>query len=252
MNKIAPLHEPLADDRRARESPSVDEKTWTPNRPLYRDSPKLTARVAAPSAPYPGRRSAARWWAATQDHDWLLLLRFTLANAFAVALLAAAWAVGYVGQVLVADTSHLSIAIAAVFVLGWLFACRAAALISRDLNRVRRRDDAFPHEPIDNLKERLAGRIAVVRQTANTLVLLGLIGTVIGFIVALSGVKPGEAGDASAIGPMVSTLIHGMSIALYTTLVGSVLALWLTVLHRILATAASKLLCAARMAGYAR
>jgi hypothetical protein len=252
MNKIAPLHEPLTDDMRARESPSVDEKTWTPNRPLHRDSSKLAARVAPPSVTYPERRRTSRWSAASQDHDWLLLLRFALANVFAVALLAAAWAVGYVDKVLVADTSHLSIAIAGVFVLGWLFACRAAASISRDLNRVRHHDEEFPCEPTDNLKERLASRIAVVRQTANTLVLLGLIGTVIGFIVALSGVKPGEAGDASAIGPMVSTLIHGMSIALYTTLVGSVLALWLTVLYRILATAASKLLCAARTAGYAR
>jgi hypothetical protein len=252
MNKIAPLHEPLVDDMRARESPSVDEKTWTPSRPLHRDSPKLAARVASPSPPYAGRRPVSRWWAESHDYEWLLLLRFALANAFALALLAAAWAVGYINMVLVADTSHLSVAIAGVFVLGWLFACRAAVLISQDLNRVRRRDDEFPCEPTDNLKERLAGRIAVVRHTANTLVLLGLIGTVIGFIVALSGVKPGQAGDASAIGPMVSTLIHGMSIALYTTLVGSVFALWLTVLHRILATAASKLLCAARTAGYVR
>jgi hypothetical protein len=252
MNKIAPLHEPLADDIDVRESPSVDEKTWTPSRSLHRDGPKLATRVAPPSAPYPERRPGSRSWADSHDHDWLLLLRFSLANAFAIALFAAAWAVGYVDKVLVADTSRLSIAIAGVFLLGWLFACRAAALISRDLNRVRRRDGEFPREPVDNLKERLGSRIAVVRHTANTLVLLGLIGTVIGFIVALSGVKPGEAGDASAIAPMVSTLIHGMSIALYTTLVGSVFALWLTVLHRILATAASKLLCAARMADYAR
>jgi biopolymer transport protein ExbB/TolQ len=170
---------------------------------------------------------------------------------FALALLAVAWAAGYIDMVWVADTSRLSAAIAVVFVLGLAFGCRAAVAISRDLNRVRRRADEFPHEPVDNLKERLRGRIAVVRHTANTLVFLGLIGTVIGFIVALSGVKPGDAGDASAIAPMVSTLIHGMSVALYTTLVGSVFALWLTVLHRILATGASKLLCAARVAAYA-
>jgi hypothetical protein len=186
------------------------------------------------------------------DYAWLLFFRFTLANALALALLTTAWAVGYVDTVLAADTSRLSVAIAAVFVGGWLLAGRAAILISRDLNRMRRSDGGFAGEPIDNLKERLACRVGVVRQTGSALVLLGLIGTVIGFIVALSGVKPGEAGDVAAIAPMVATMIHGMSIALYTTLVGSVLALWLTVLYRILATAASKLVCAARTVGYAR
>ncbi|MGB0551804.1 MAG: MotA/TolQ/ExbB proton channel family protein [Alphaproteobacteria bacterium] len=54
---------------------------------------------------------------------------------------------------------------------------------------------------------------------------LGLVGTVIGFIVALSGVDPESVCGASAAGPMVTKLILGMSIALYTTLVGAVLYL---------------------------
>ena len=41
--------------------------------------------------------------------------------------------------------------------------------------------------------------------------------------------------DVNAIGPMVSTLITGMSVALYTTLVGSVLNLWLTLNYHFLA-----------------
>jgi len=36
------------------------------------------------------------------------------------------------------------------------------------------------------------------------------------------------------VAPMVARLINGMSIALYTTLVGSVLHLWLMVTQRIL------------------
>jgi biopolymer transport protein ExbB/TolQ len=72
-------------------------------------------------------------------------------------------------------------------------------------------------------------------------VLLGLIGTVVGFIIALSGVDPQRASDVSAISPMVSTLIRGMSTALYTTLVGSVLNIWLMVDYRLLATGTVKL-----------
>ncbi len=79
-------------------------------------------------------------------------------------------------------------------------------------------------------------QIAVVRHIANSLVFLGLIGTVIGFIIALSGVEPNTVSDVKNVGPMVSTLIQGMSIALYTTLVGAILNIWLLVNYRILAT----------------
>jgi SAM-dependent methyltransferase len=87
----------------------------------------------------------------------------------------------------------------------------------------------------------MSARIAPIRHIANSLVFLGLIGTVIGFIIALSGVRPEVASDVSAIGPMVSTLISGMSVALHTTLVGSLLHLWLMVNVRLLEGEATKL-----------
>ena len=45
---------------------------------------------------------------------------------------------------------------------------------------------------------------------------------------------PQTASDVDAIAPMVTTLIVGMSVALYTTLVGSVLNIWLMVNYRLL------------------
>jgi len=71
----------------------------------------------------------------------------------------------------------------------------------------------------------LSSQITIVRHMANSLVFLGLVGTVIGFIVALFGVDSKSVSGASAEGPMVTKLILGMSIALYTTLVGAVLYL---------------------------
>lgn len=65
---------------------------------------------------------------------------------------------------------------------------------------------------------------------------LGLIGTVVWFIIALSGVDASKAGDVGAVGPMVTTLIEGMSVALHTTLVGAVLNFWLSVNYNILST----------------
>ncbi|MFQ5467680.1 MAG: MotA/TolQ/ExbB proton channel family protein, partial [Kiloniellaceae bacterium] len=92
------------------------------------------------------------------------------------------------------------------------------------------------------LRLKLTQRVAVVRHLAGNLVLLGLIGTVVGFIIALSGVQPDQAANVKAITPMISTLISGMSTALYTTLVGSVLNVWLMINYHLLAGGAVKLI----------
>lgn len=81
----------------------------------------------------------------------------------------------------------------------------------------------------------------MIRHFANALVLLGLIGTVIGFVIALSGVDPATASDIKSISPMVSELLAGMAVALYTTLAGAVLNLWLMINHRLLAGATTRL-----------
>ena len=102
------------------------------------------------------------------------------------------------------------------------------------------------------LRLELSQRITLVRHVAASLVFLGLIGTVVGFIIALSGVDPDSAGDAEAITPMVASLVRGMSTALVTTLVGSVLNLWLMANYQVLATGTVRLITAAIELGEAR
>jgi MotA/TolQ/ExbB proton channel family len=195
-------------------------------------------------------------------HRHLLLLRFALANILALALVGAAAGQGWIGQLLAAEGSGYSVAIALVFAAGLIMSGHRVAQISQALNEVKRfeRDRGPPLPPYlrliqgrdgssrallaSSLKLRLVARIAPVRHIANSLVLLGLTGTVIGFIVALSGVRPDAASDVGAIGPMISTLITGMAIALHTTLVGSLLHLWLMVNVRLLEGGTVKLLTA--------
>jgi hypothetical protein len=203
--------------------------------------------------------------ALTQDdpiaYRYLLLLRFVLANSLALALVGAAAGQGWISALLTANGSGYSLAIVAVFCVGLFWSARRVVQLSRALNEVKAaagaptpasaylrliqgRDGQSRALLASSLKLKLAARIAPVRHVANSLVLLGLTGTVIGFIVALSGVRPDAASDVAAIGPMVSTLISGMSIALYTTLVGSLLHLWLMVNVRLLEGGTVKLLTA--------
>jgi hypothetical protein len=186
--------------------------------------------------------------------SYLLLLRFSALNIVALALLGAAWLEGWVALVLAADVTRITSGIAVVFVCGWLISAYRLMRCSRELNAAR---DPASDEPsrarwyrdlvaaarpegraaiADCLRSRLYARIAVVRTVANSLVILGLIGTVIGFIIALSGVDANAVADVGAIGPMVSTLIKGMAVALYTTLVGAVFHVWLLVNYQMLTT----------------
>ncbi len=200
--------------------------------------------------------------AGARRYKYLLLLRFGLINMIGLGLLALAQVHGWVAMALAADHTHLVAVIFLVFLTGLVLCAYRINQTSRELN------SAKPFDPlvtslaaeflaksrgrggesrailISTLRLKLSQRIAVVRHTANSLVLLGLIGTVIGFIIALSGVDPAKAGDFNSVAPMVSTLIEGMSTALYTTLVGAVLNVWLMVNYHLLVGGTVKLITA--------
>lgn len=183
---------------------------------------------------------------------WLLLFRFVLVNAVGLALLAVAWANGWIGLLLAADTTRLVTLIALVFVAGFALCVRRLIATSRELNGLKEgrppgdgrvaeylraidgRDNATRAHLASLLRLKLHARIAPVRHIANNLVILGLVGTVVGFVIALDGVDPQAASDVSAVGPMISRLIEGMSVALHTTLVGAVLNIWLMIDYRML------------------
>lgn len=185
-------------------------------------------------------------------HRSLLLLRFSLLNLFAFALLGVAWSQGYVHKVIQADQTYLSVVIFCVFVVGLVICAQKTWLTNLEIDALNSKDGIHSAKISHliksitsnnaesrtilsgSLRMRLSHRISVVRHLGNTLVLLGLIGTVLGFIIALSGVDPEKASDVNSIAPMVSTLIQGMSTALYTTLIGSIFNVWLMANYQLL------------------
>ena len=206
-----------------------------------------------------------RWLGAYQDQDpsayrFLLFMRFAVVNLIAFALVAAAWMQGWTEAIFQGDATKLALVIVAVFLAGLVLCGFKVFQASAELNQIKspeqypnsraarylraisERDGHSRGITASALKLKLSSRIAVVRHIANSLVFLGLIGTVIGFMIALSGVNPEEAADISAIGPMVSTLISGMSVALTTTLVGAILNVWLMINYRLLESGTLRLL----------
>ena len=186
--------------------------------------------------------------------SYLLLLRFSILNIAALAILAFVWMQGWVAHMVEQDVTGITLIIVGVFVFGWLICTYKILRCTRELNAILDPVGFGPSRAqwyldlIDSLRgdsratiaeclrSRLYSRISVIRTIANNLIILGLIGTVIGFIISLSGVEAERVADIASVAPMVSTLIQGMSVALYTTLVGAVLHVWLTLCYQVLAT----------------
>lgn len=187
------------------------------------------------------------------------LVRLGLFNLGAVALLGAAFGEGWAQQVFRADTTGLTYAIAAVFLVGLVFSLMRGRKIAHEIDCARSpqpcadtwsgaylgavagRSSGARAIAASALRNQVVARIAPVRHFSSSLVMLGLIGTVVGFIMALSGISNTMTPDVGAVSGMISRLIAGMSVALYTTLEGSVLSLWLTVNHQILGAGGARL-----------
>jgi hypothetical protein len=187
-------------------------------------------------------------------HRYLLVMRFALLNITMLSLLGMAWLQGWVPALFAHDTTHIVKVIVAAFAAGLAQAAVRVWKLSQELNEIKERrfspnsragryladvktmDGTGRATMAASLKLKLASRLQSLRYIAGTLILLGLIGTVVGFIIALSGVNPATVSDVNAIGPMVSMLLTGMAVALHTTLVGSLLNIWLTLNCRLVET----------------
>jgi len=188
------------------------------------------------------------------NYRYLLFVRFALLNIVSASLLFAVYLQGWLDAMFVKNTQEFVFLIVLVFIYGLVICAFKVWRTCTELDEIRsgnpppdsRAGKYFAtiyHNDRESrslgatvLRAKLTNRITIVRHIANTLVLLGLIGTVVGFIIALSSVDPSASADSDTIAPVIARLINGMSVALYTTLVGSVLHIWLIVNHRLLAT----------------
>jgi hypothetical protein len=73
-----------------------------------------------------------------------------------------------------------------------------------------------------------------VEWLATHVVRIGLLGTVIGLIIAFSAAKAGGSADPNEIRPMIAAVVDGMYVSLYATLLGIATNLWLKINLRLL------------------
>jgi hypothetical protein len=122
--------------------------------------------------------------------------RLIILNVCWLALVAWAAVMGYVTFVFTHDVSGISYVIAAIL---------AVALSAVFL-----------------------GRTTHLHRTEVWLVTLGLIGNVVGFIIALQEIDTGALGTPEGVQRVAASLLAGMGVAFCSTLVGAIGALWVS------------------------
>ena len=193
-------------------------------------------------------------------YKYLLILRYSLINLVGLVFLFVLITQGYITKAIKADITNMVIVILTLFAVGFILAAYRTFWLSRELNysffkilpnhslakeflqNSKKLDASSRNNLAASLRIKLSSKIGYIKFMANTLVILGLIGTVIGFIIALSGVDGSVSSNPEEVSKMVSTLIQGMSVALYTTLVGSICSVWLNICYQIMSTGANNLL----------
>jgi len=73
-----------------------------------------------------------------------------------------------------------------------------------------------------------------VQWLATHVVRIGLLGTVVGLIIAFSAAGQGGSANPDEIKPMISAVVNGMYVSLYATLLGIGTNLWLKINMRLL------------------
>lgn len=164
----------------------------------------------------------------------LLVYRFIVFNLVMLVMFAASVIMGLGYEAFAQDTSYITWAIAALFtvtlgstgVQGWKIA-----------GKINRYKLGFSSPNKKDAQKRLE-KIEHIQSCANWMVTLGLLGTVYGFLIALSGVSVEQAANITGVQKLVTHLISGAQVALYTTLVGGFFGLWTEVNYRMVKTAA--------------
>ncbi|MGE0117246.1 MAG: MotA/TolQ/ExbB proton channel family protein [Dongiaceae bacterium] len=73
-----------------------------------------------------------------------------------------------------------------------------------------------------------------VQWLATHVVRIGLLGTVVGLIIAFSAAREGGSADVAEVKTMIAAVVDGMYVSLYATLLGIAVNLWLKINLRLL------------------
>lgn len=174
--------------------------------------------------------------------DNLLIYRLAIFNLCGAAIAFWGYERGLIAPLFDQDATRLTYIIVALFLLGMVSVFQRGMKLSRHLNRLKAADRLPDRMKFNKLRDgfnatKFGAKTAHIDDMGKWLVLLGLLGTVLGFRWSLSGVDVNSFSSASGTQDSLVVMLGGVFIAQGTTIVSIVTALWLDVNRRMLATA---------------
>lgn len=244
--------------------------------PKARFQRSVLARFMSPARQFAMRRWLAQTFAPSTGHDPLVMwLIFTGLSIFVFVLL---WFYGLAQKVIDEDPTHVSLLIVALYAATSLHCLYRAKALSReaiDSDKVARvirhrkggtlprcalatyisdlktktehaeGDKADPANLLRVLAERLRGSNDFGAFASDSLMKLGLLGTIVGFIIMLAPIVNLDPENSAAVKTSMGVMSQGMAVAMYTTLTGLVGSLMVKLQYLIVSKAASRIFTSA-------
>lgn len=181
------------------------------------------------------------------------LYRFTAVNIVGLALLGAAFQQGWVSQIYLADSTHITVIIAITFLFGLIVSTYKAIGLNRVWNDMTDRNPALMTwvrgKATDVIALRMSSSIQIVHHIAVLLLLMGISGTMIGIILALKSTEAFATSDQASMVLAIVMLFKGVYVKFYASLVGIIGHMWILNNHNMLTSMSRRLL--ARMIDHA-
>ncbi len=166
----------------------------------------------------------------------LLVYRFLIVNLLAVLAGIVAFDRGWIAPLYGNDFTYLTSITTALFATCWVTTFRRVIGVAQQMNAAKEAGVWYLKRGAAN---KSWAKIAWLKDVSGWLVSLGLLGTIIGFSYALSGVTETSLGSARGVSDAIGPLMEGMRVALNTTIVGAIFSTWNEVNQRMLNTAMS-------------
>ncbi len=166
----------------------------------------------------------------------LLVYRFLLVNLLAVLAGTYAFDRGWLQPLYENDFTYITSIIALLFAASWATTFRRVCRTGQELNGYKETGRWYMAE---GERSKRWAKVEWLRDVTGWLVGLGLLGTIIGFTYALSGVNELSLGSAGGVSDAIGPLMDGMRVALNTTIAGAIFSTWNDVNQRMLRTAMS-------------
>lgn len=164
-----------------------------------------------------------------------LILKLSAFNATVISFIGLAFVSGWIWPILMADITGITWLILGLAIIGIFLSFYKSTTFIGKL-RKEYEGSPSPQQSVEYSLTRANANFAIIPTIANAMIMLGIVGTVIGLIIALQGINPSTISDANAIANVLGNLLHGISIKLSTTLFGILGNLWLMCNHYFLTT----------------